>query len=66
MLIQLKPIATVKNSRTVATDDNWSAIISEIELVPAIPVEAFATISEFSHLEIIYFFNSKNSPLLFY
>jgi tRNA-Thr(GGU) m(6)t(6)A37 methyltransferase TsaA len=57
MEIKLKPIAFVKNSRTTATDDFWEGIISEIELADDIPTDAFENITEFSHLEIIYFFN---------
>ena len=57
MDIILKPIATVKNSRTTPIDDNWTAIISEIELVPGMPDEMFNSIEDFSHLEIIYYFD---------
>ncbi len=57
MEIKLKPVATVKNSRKTPTDDFWGNEISEIELNVHIPDEALAGISEFSHLEIIYFFD---------
>jgi tRNA (adenine37-N6)-methyltransferase len=57
MEIKLIPIAVVKNSRTIPTDDYWEEVISEIELAEHIPTEAFESISDFSHLEIIYFFN---------
>ena len=57
MELKLKPVATVKNSRTTPTDDFWGDIISEIELCDDIPGEAFEGISEFSHLEIIYYFD---------
>jgi tRNA-Thr(GGU) m(6)t(6)A37 methyltransferase TsaA len=57
MELKLKPVATVKNSRTTPTDDFWGDIISEIELCDHIPEEAFEGISEFSHLEIIYYFD---------
>ena len=57
MEIKLKQVATVKNLRTTPTDDFWGEVISEIELCDHIPTEAFDAISEFSHLEIIYFFN---------
>jgi tRNA-Thr(GGU) m(6)t(6)A37 methyltransferase TsaA len=53
----MTPIATVRNSRTGPGDDFWGAIISEIELAPELPDEAFDDIESFSHLEIIYFFN---------
>jgi tRNA-Thr(GGU) m(6)t(6)A37 methyltransferase TsaA len=61
MEIKLKPIAFVRNSRTTATDDFWEAIISEIELADDIPTNAFENITEFSHLEIIYFFNKVDN-----
>lgn len=66
MEIVLKPIATVKNSRTEPIDDNWEAIIAEIELADDIPTEAFDSISDFSHLEIIYYFDKvKNDAVVF-
>lgn len=62
----LKPIAKVKNSRKEPIDDNWEAIIAEIELAEDIPTEAFANISDFSHLEIIYYFDIvKNEDVVF-
>lgn len=57
MEIHLTPVATVKNSRVTPIDDNWEEIIAEIELAEHIPTEAFTSISNFSHLEIIYFFD---------
>lgn len=57
MEIKLKPVATVKNQRTTPTDDFWGSVISEIELCDHIPTEAFEGISDFSHLEIICFFD---------
>lgn len=57
MEIKLRPIAIVKNSRTTPKDDFWKEVIAEIELCDHVPTEAFDNISEFSHLEIIYFFD---------
>jgi tRNA (adenine37-N6)-methyltransferase len=57
MEIKLNPVATVKNARLTPTDDFWEEIISEIELADHIPTEAFDNISDFSHLEIIYYFD---------
>jgi tRNA-Thr(GGU) m(6)t(6)A37 methyltransferase TsaA len=57
MTISLKPIGTVVNDRLSATDDFWGTVISEIHLAPEIPGEAFDHIEDFSHLEIIYFFD---------
>lgn len=61
MEISLKPIAKVKNSRTEPIDDHWEAVIAEIELANHIPTEAFENISDFSHLEIIYYFDKVKS-----
>lgn len=61
MEIKLHPVATVKNVRKEPIDDNWEAVITEIELAEHIPTEAFDSISEFSHLEIIYYFNKVNN-----
>ena len=55
--IQLKPIALIKNERTEPIDDNWGSIVSEIELCEDMPTEAFDHIGDFSHLEIIYYFD---------
>ncbi|MFT3701113.1 MAG: SAM-dependent methyltransferase [Agriterribacter sp.] len=64
MPITLNPIATVTNSRKTSIDDNWSEIISEIILSDDIPEEAFNNISQFSHLEIIYFFDKVNDDAI--
>lgn len=66
MEIKLQSIATVKNSRTEPVDDNWETITAEIELNDHIPTEAFNTISDFSHLEIIYYFSKvKKEDVVF-
>lgn len=66
MEIKLKPIGKVKNARILPTDDFWEEVISEIELADDIPVEAFQNISDFSHLEIIYFFDKvKKEDIVF-
>jgi len=66
MEIILQPVATVKNSRTEPIDDNWETIIAEIELADHIPTEAFNSISNFSHLEIIYYFDKvKKDDVVF-
>jgi tRNA-Thr(GGU) m(6)t(6)A37 methyltransferase TsaA len=57
MEIKLTPIGTVKNSRLKPTDDFWEEVVTEIELAEHIPTEAFNHISDFSHLEIIYYFD---------
>lgn len=66
MKIELQSIARVKNSRTIPIDDFWESVISEIELEDHIPTEAFENISDFSHLEIIYYFDKvDNNDIVF-
>ena len=56
----------VKNSRTEPIDDNWEIIVADIELADHIPTEAFDSISDFSHLEIIYYFDRvENENIVF-
>lgn len=66
MEITFQQIATVKNSRAEPIDDNWETIIADIELADHIPTEALDSISEFSHLEIIYYFDKvKKEDIVF-
>lgn len=66
MDILLKPVAIVKNSRKTPIDDFWEEIVTEIELLEHIPTEAFNNISDFSHLEIIYYFDKvDNNDIVF-
>ena len=60
MEVKSQAIAFVKNVRTTPIDDNWKNIISNIELADHIPTEAFNHIEDFSHLEIIYYFDQVN------
>lgn len=66
MEIKLTPIATVKNSRKQPVDDYWEAIISEIHLAEHVPIESLNSISGFSHLEIIYYFDKVKSVDIVY
>lgn len=66
MQIHLSAIAFVRNSRAQPIDDNWNDITSEIVLADNIPTEAIAAISDFSHLEIIYFFNQVKEEDIVY
>ncbi len=60
MEIKLTPVGIVRNSRKTPVDDHWGTVVSEIELAPHLPDEAFSQIADFSHLEIIYYFNQAN------
>ncbi len=66
MEIILKAVAEVKNSRHDTSDDFWGDIISEITLMPEIPSMAFEGIMNFSHLEIIYYFNKVDPQKIVY
>ena len=66
MSITIRPVATVKNSRTKPIDDHWSEIVSEIELADHIPTEALNGIAEFSHLEIIFYFDKVKDENIVY
>lgn len=60
-MITLKPIAFVKNSRKEISDDFWGGIISEIILSDDFDETALQGIEEFSHLEIIFYFDKVES-----
>jgi len=66
MHIHLQPIATVKNNRDKLIDDFWGDVISEITLLPPIPDQAFDRIEDFSHLEIIYYFDQVQESKIVY
>jgi len=66
MDIVFKPVAYVKNTRTIPSDDHWASVISEIELAENIPTEALNNIAGFSHLEIIYFFDQVDPKKMVY
>jgi tRNA-Thr(GGU) m(6)t(6)A37 methyltransferase TsaA len=55
--MEVKPIAYVNNPRTAIEDDNWGAVISEITLTDEFSADAIAGIDQFSHLEIIFYFD---------
>lgn len=66
MEIIVKPVAFVKNSRKEPVDDYWENIHAEIELAEHIPTEALNHISDFSHLEILYYFDQVKSEDIVY
>lgn len=55
--ICLTPVGIVHNLRRTATDDDWGAVESEIELVLALPEHALDGLEEFSHVEVIFAFH---------
>lgn len=56
-MITLNPVGYVSSSRDDTSDDNWGAIESKIELSPDFNPEALDGIEEFSHVEVIFFFD---------
>jgi tRNA-Thr(GGU) m(6)t(6)A37 methyltransferase TsaA len=56
-MMTFEPVAYVRNSRTIPTDDFWGNVVSDITLADHLPDDAFAGIENLSHLEIIYHFD---------
>ena len=50
-MIQLKPIAVVKNSRSEIKDDDWGDVISIIELDESMPEDALLEIEELDAIQ---------------
>ena len=57
MMINLSPIAFVKNIRAEIQDDHWGDVVSVIELDSAFSEEALFQIESFSHAEIVFYFH---------
>jgi tRNA-Thr(GGU) m(6)t(6)A37 methyltransferase TsaA len=55
--IRLEPIGTVRTARTDAEDDYWGGAASRIVLDERFAPEALAGIEEFSHAEVLFFFD---------
>ena len=57
MNITLTPIGFVENTRTEIKDDNWGEVVSKIILSNQFDAESLRGIAEFSHAEIIFYFD---------
>lgn len=57
LVISLAPIGIVRNVRTEIDDDDWGGVESVIELTDALGAEALAGIEEFSHAEVVFYFD---------
>ena len=66
MQYSIKPVAFVNNTRKEILDDNWGSIISTIELVETINESSLKGINEFSHLEIIFYFDKVSDDKIQY
>ena len=66
MLYNIKPIAIVSNSRKMIEDDNWGGVISTIELTKDMHESSLKGINDFSHLEIIFYFDKVTDEKIQY
>jgi tRNA (adenine37-N6)-methyltransferase len=57
MQVHLTPVATVQNLRLTPQDDYWEQVVSDIRLEQHILGSAFDGITQFSHPEIIFYFD---------
>lgn len=56
-MYNVKPIGYIRNSREAIEDDYWGNIVSTIELTSEFSEESVQGIEDFSHLEVIFYFN---------
>ena len=66
MQYSIKPIAYVNNNRKDIEDDSWGSILSTIELAENMLESSLKGINEFSHLEIIFYFNKVSDENIQY
>lgn len=66
MSISITPIAFVKNQRKEISDDFWGEVISEIILSEEFNEDALKGIEEFSHAEIIFYFDKADKEEINY
>ncbi|MFJ7647331.1 tRNA (N6-threonylcarbamoyladenosine(37)-N6)-methyltransferase TrmO [Lysinibacillus sp. NPDC097279] len=57
MQYSIQPVAIVNNNRKEIEDDNWGSIMSTIELTENFNELSLKGVDEFSHLEIIFYFD---------
>lgn len=66
MKIELEPIGFVKNSRKEIDDDFWGNVVSEITLSDSFTSDALAGLTEYSHAEIIFYFDKATKEEINY
>ncbi|WP_242218279.1 tRNA (N6-threonylcarbamoyladenosine(37)-N6)-methyltransferase TrmO [Bacillus cereus group sp. BfR-BA-01380] len=66
MEITIKPVAYVHNSREEMKDDNWGCVVSVIELTDELNESALQGIEDFSHLEMIFYFDKVSDDKVQY
>ncbi len=55
MNLSVRAVAYIRNERSEALDDNWDDVVSTVELASDVPSEALNGLSDFSHVEIVFF-----------
>lgn len=66
MKIELTPIGFVTNSRKEIDDDFWGNVTSEITLSDSFTNDALAGLTEYSHAEIIFYFDKAQKEEIRY
>lgn len=56
-MFSVVPIGFVRNGRAEIADDDWGGVESVIELTDGLGAEALAGIEEFSHAEVVFYFD---------
>ena len=56
-MIVMEPIGEVRNARKDLSDDDWGAVTSRIELLPSFPEDCLLGLEEFSHAEVLFYFD---------
>lgn len=57
MEFSIKPVAYMRNERKTIEDDYWGTVTSTIELAPEFKEDALRGLEDFSHLEVIFYFD---------
>ncbi|MGO0060440.1 SAM-dependent methyltransferase [Brevibacillus fluminis] len=65
-MIEIKPVAYVRNTRTAVEDDHWGAVQSEITLADHLQESSLAGIEEFSHIEVLFYFDQVEDEKIQY
>ena len=66
MEITLHSIGLVRSVRVEAIDDDWNSVESWIELDDGIPEESLSGLGDFSHIEVLYYFNKVDPSKISY
>lgn len=65
--ITLQPIGLIRTDRDEIKDDFWGSVVSVIELDAAqFPEDVVAGLSDFSHLEVLFYMNKVNPDKIEY